>query len=129
MKVFYSFESAKNALKTLSGDAYLTLDEVIKTVESLVDLKRKFFEGEDGEETREIYSLLKKVNCSGNDPTRNILEVEMMVSCGGPSTWIKIDFNDNVTVKTFWGDRAEIHLSEIGVTLDEVLEIYPRLLN
>ncbi|MDR1868249.1 MAG: hypothetical protein LBQ77_08325 [Treponema sp.] len=132
MKSYYSTESAKQALEKLTSDERLTLGQAIYTAESLSTHKMDYFyadsEGKEGDPI-EIFNLVKRVDCMQDDPNFSLMALEIMVACGGPSIWIKIDCYDNVTVQCYWGQAMEIVLGDIGITLDEVKSAYDCLIN
>ena len=134
MKTYYSLESAKEALKTLSSDEKLTLKTAINTAESLLELGMDYFYDEEPvEEDRQpidIFNLFKKVNCLASDPDDCLLNLELMVACGGPNIWVKVDDGDNVTVQCYWGDQAEIRLgTTTKITLEAIRELYSGLVD
>lgn len=128
MKSYYSIESARTALKTLSNDERLTLEQCISTADSLLHEKMNYFYNEETGEFLELFNLIKKVDCLQNDTNYNLLGLELMISFGGPNTWITIDDQDNIAVQCYWGQQMEIKLGDIGVTLDSVRENYQYLI-
>ena len=134
MKTYYSLESARDALTKVSNDEYLTLKQAIGTAESLIEYKINYFYGEEEDESgdryaEEIYNLIKHVDCMADEPYFALEGVDIMVACGGPNVWVKIDNCDNVVVECYWGDSVRLALRNIGLKLDEVRNIYSYLID